>query len=422
MKSLLLFCLLSVFAKGQEQEGPNEILLQENITFKDNVDSNQYRYYRIPYHYGHKNITIKIIPSWGDPDLYVNINSNNILPSKKAYDYISSTAKSFEERKEFYSDGKSSANCPSLLSSTSTIISSPCFYHIAIYGYSAASYTFTIISTPIMPAEIWPEWQTTISTKFGYDFNHFSIINSTSPWTVSLVKIIGKGSIYFSIHDYAKIGKNPENWPNHNYTDVSYQMITNGTNEEIYLGFEAFAKICPSETCVFLFCITCYSYDCSFNFTIHQLPGTPIEENEEEQEHEDKDKYKDETDNSFFDGIYEQFSFLFEWPYIIPTLSALFFTLVILLWLICRKIRRVPKIKEDCYQLLSENPEINHFQSNMLYTYGPPDANLAGDSYADLNYIPEYNRSTRTINLTRHYQDQGSRSLELYRTVAPLLK
>lgn len=69
--------------------GSGVINLQEGISFNDEVDEKEYKYYKFPINVNHEDITIAITAFTGDPDLYVSVG--NPTPTKENCDHTFSS-------------------------------------------------------------------------------------------------------------------------------------------------------------------------------------------------------------------------------------------------------------------------------------------------------------------------------------------
>lgn len=229
--------------------GEGAITLSEGVQLKDHVEDGQYRYYMFPVAGVNESITILLMESSGDPDLYVSLDPAVFHPNSKQHDWAG----------EHYGGEAVTVDWTAAHQATCRANNHVCGLYLSVYGYTEALFSLLIRTRPdqltlvekgpIVRGEL-------LESQYSL---YYSPINIHKPVKVSLDPILG--SSHLSVRTSAD--------PSTNIDVASHSAEANLTVAILYLTPGMYPAACI-EGCYVDLKVDCKSVKCRFEVVVTQ--------------------------------------------------------------------------------------------------------------------------------------------------------
>jgi len=240
------------------------VTLQESIPYQDIVLQDIYKNYAFPILAVHEDIRIEVLPSTGDPDVYISFTNSNQRPTKELHDYYMHSHG--PEIATLQWEQGIGAQCP--LDEKDLLQN--CMLYIGVYGYTTSVYTISVSVRRHQPMLL-PLGMQGAGELILEDWRYYSsLIHSNLPLSVHLQSRSGNANLYLNVLDYVVSSSDTTallrpTKKAHHYSSVSTWMF-----ETIDLKSSMLTETCVSGTCIALMGVVCDSLNCSFSLTATQ--------------------------------------------------------------------------------------------------------------------------------------------------------
>mmetsp|Transcript_16761 Transcript_16761/g.16657 ORF Transcript_16761/g.16657 Transcript_16761/m.16657 type:complete len:1644 (-) Transcript_16761:43-4974(-) len=281
--------------------GDGVVILSEDIPYNGQVEEKKYDYYRFPVFYNHEDITITVTALTGDPDLYITASPEKPQPSKSDNEFRSNN---FGSEVLTITWGDIQPKCPTLPDQYTHGSPTNCNLYIAVYGFSASTYTIKIHPRRNLPSPLMigtPEIHQVNKTQEDY---YYVTINAFLPLSVTSQPLQGDPDLFMNIFDVIKAGYDLTKWQLPTRTNSSYWSQSTVMTDEIDISSGDLLIVCPSGNCIALIGVYCFSDSCMYSLNVQQEEITIIYENVPTYGYADQNQYvyysyycdKDDTD------------------------------------------------------------------------------------------------------------------------------
>ncbi|CAG9310528.1 unnamed protein product [Blepharisma stoltei] len=243
----------------------NELGLSENVIYNENILPSEWKFYKVPFYQGHKDIALLINTESSNPQIYISLNANNIKPNLSSNNYSFSNFIKGTLEISLKWDSVAYLNCNSNQKGHYDP-SKQCAYHIGVYSPTSTKFDISFTSIPVVPTLV--KIGSPITSNMNlYDHKSFyGVLDVNSPSAVKVSNLSGRTSLYVSLFDYDSVGKESTKWPMPYSSPNSFN--SSKVYDEIKFGKDYLASICPSRKCFVEICLICWSDPCQAQLSL----------------------------------------------------------------------------------------------------------------------------------------------------------